>query len=136
MTGVMAHTSDHDVARLQLLIQLLVDSGFPGQRIGVLRNSDRGDGDKQMADLQKAVHDINQQPGNHWHLVPRDIKKDHTIKESFDWLRGDIHALLGAADPFFNNSSADVVGRANAAKYPAIYQWREFAEGGGLMSYG
>jgi putative ABC transport system substrate-binding protein len=136
MTGVMAHTSDHDVARLQLLIQLLVDSGFPGKRIGVLRNSNRGDQNKQMSDLNQAVQDINQQTGSNWVLRPRDIKNDHTIKESFDWLKGDIHALLAAADPFFNNSSADVVGRANAAKYPAIYQWREFVEGGGLMSYG
>ena len=136
MTGVNAHTSDHDVARLKFLIQHLVQIGFNGRRIGVLRNSNRGDHDKQMGDLHQAVHDINQQTGEHWHLVPRDIKIDHTIKESFDWFKGDIRALLVAADPFFNNSRADVVPRANAENYPAIYQWRTFVDAGGLMSYG
>jgi putative tryptophan/tyrosine transport system substrate-binding protein len=136
MTGVNAHTSDHDVARLKFLIQHLVQVGFNGRRIGVLRNSNRGDKDKQMDDLQQAVNDINQQTKDHWHLVPRDIKIDRTIKESFDWFKGDIRALLVAADPFFNNSRADAVSRANAELYPAIYQWRTFVDAGGLMSYG
>jgi hypothetical protein len=50
MTGVNAHTSDHDVARLRLLVQI----GFHGNRIGVLRSSNRGDQDKQMRDLNQA----------------------------------------------------------------------------------
>ena len=132
MTGVNAHTSDHDVARLKLLVQL----GFHGNRIGVLRNSNRGDQDRQMHDLNKAVQDLNQTTGSNWVLRPRDIKIDKTIKESFKWLKGDIHALLVAADPFFNNSRTDVVGGANTDSYPAIYQWSEFVDAGGLMSYG
>jgi putative tryptophan/tyrosine transport system substrate-binding protein len=136
MTGVNAHTSDHDVARLQFLVQLLVQIGFHGQRIGVLRNSNRGDQNKQMGDLNQAVHDINQKTGSNWVLRPRDIKTDHKITESFKWLKGDIHALLVAADPFFNNSRGDVVDGAKAENYPTIYQWREFVDAGGLISYG
>src|SRR6516225_2234063 len=135
MTGVNAHTSDHDVARLKLLVSLVSHISH-GNRIGVLRNSDRGDQNKQMADLNQAVHDINQTTGSNWVLRPRDIKIDKKITESFKWLKGDIHALLVAADSFFNNGRADVVGGANAEKYPAIYQWREFVDAGGLMSYG
>jgi putative ABC transport system substrate-binding protein len=136
MTGVNAHTSDHDVARLKILIEYLVQKGFTGRKIGVLRNSNRGNEHEQLADLQQAVNDINKKTGEHWHLVPRDIKIDRTIKESFDWFKGDIHALLVAADPFFNNSRAPVVSAANAEHYPAIYQWHTFVEAGGLMSYG
>ena len=44
--------------------------------------------------------------------------------------------MLVAADPFFNNIRAEVVAHANAANYPAIYQWRTFVDAGGLMSYG
>src|SRR5262249_33122648 len=65
-----------------------------------------------------------------------DIKIDKTLKEAFAWLKGDIHALLMAADPFFNENRNDLVPRATAEKYPAIFQWRQFADIGGLMSYG
>jgi putative tryptophan/tyrosine transport system substrate-binding protein len=127
-TGVCAHTSDHDVARLKWLIQM----PLPGNRIGVLINSDRGDGNKQIADLRTAAGT----PGHNWTVIPRDIKIDTTLKASFDWLHGDIHALLVAADPVFNENRQDVVNRATDEKYPAIFQWREFVELGGLMSYG
>ena len=59
-----------------------------------------------------------------------------SLKDIFDLFRGDIHGLLVAADPFFNNHRQEVVDRANANGYPAIYQWCEFVELGGLMSYG
>jgi putative ABC transport system substrate-binding protein len=66
----------------------------------------------------------------------RDINGPDTLKDIFDLFRGDIHGLLVAADPFFNNNREEVVDRANANGYPAIYQWCEFVELGGLMSYG
>ena len=56
MTGVNAHTSDHDVARLKILIEYLVQTGFKGRKIGLLRNSHRGNKDQQMADLAEAVN--------------------------------------------------------------------------------
>ena len=127
-TGVCAHTSDHDVARLKWLTQM----PLPGNRIGVLINSDRGDKDKQIADLKNAAGTA----GNNWTLRPRDIKIDKTLKESFNWLHGDIHALVVAADPVFNENRQELVNRATAEKYPAIFQWREFVDLGGLMSYG
>jgi ABC-type uncharacterized transport system substrate-binding protein len=127
MTGVCAHTSDHDVARLKWLIEM----PLPGRRIGVILNSDRGDAQRQIQDLRQAA-------GNNWTLIPRDIKTDHTIDESFRWLHGDIHALLVAADPFFNEKRQDVATIATITeRYPAIFQWREFVDPlGGLMSYG
>ena len=132
MTGVCARTSDHDVARLEWLIKVLLNRTppFNGRRIGVLRNSDRGDHENQMKVLRDAVHETE------WKLVPRDIKIDKKLKESFDWLKDDIHALLVLADPFFNQNRKDAVDRTTFAKYPAIFQWREFVQLGGLMSYG
>ena len=40
------------------------------------------------------------------------------------------------ADSFFNNHRADVVAAAAAKNLPAIYQWKEFVDAGGLISYG
>ena len=45
-------------------------------------------------------------------------------------------ALVIAADAFFNGRSEQLAGLALRHAVPAIYQYREFAAAGGLMSYG
>jgi putative ABC transport system substrate-binding protein len=45
-------------------------------------------------------------------------------------------AILVNPDAFFTARRVKIIGLAAQHKLPAIYAWREFAEDGGLMSYG
>ena len=45
-------------------------------------------------------------------------------------------ALVIGTDTFFNSQSAKLGARTLREALPAIYQYREFAAAGGLMSYG
>jgi putative ABC transport system substrate-binding protein len=45
-------------------------------------------------------------------------------------------ALLVDGDPFFGSRREQLVGLAERYPVPAMYEWREFASAGGLISYG
>jgi putative ABC transport system substrate-binding protein len=47
-----------------------------------------------------------------------------------------VGALIVSADPFFTSHRDQVVALAARHAMPTIYQWRDFAEIGGLVSYG
>jgi putative ABC transport system substrate-binding protein len=126
VTGVDAHSSDCDAARLEWLVKM----PLAGTRIGVLRNPDR-------KDAQNQKHEIDQAARHHKYTTnDKELDDASKIRVTCDQLRGTIDALLVAADPLFNKNYAEVVNAAIDNNYPAIYQWREFVEIGGLMSYG
>jgi ABC-type uncharacterized transport system substrate-binding protein len=130
MTGICARTSELDATRLTLVHELI-----PGStKIGVLANSSRPNYGEQWQALSAAASALGVT------LRPYNVTSEQGISELVSAYRGfkseGIAQVLVTADPLFNNFRQKVVDAARIAKIPTIYQWREFVDVGGLMSYG
>ena len=84
-----------------------------------------------MRDLQEAARTI----GLPLHVLR--ASTDREIDTAFESVaQHRIPALLVASDPFFNQRPDKLVALAARHAVPAIYEIRDFAVAGGLMSYG
>jgi putative ABC transport system substrate-binding protein len=130
LTGMAGMTSELDSARLERLYKVLrATTNKAGRiKIKVPKNKNRPKGNAQYGRLvQKANQDFPEVD-----LDPDDVGSIAEISAHLD--AGNIHGRLVLADSLFNSKREDVVPLyKNKA---VIYQWREFVEIGGLMSYG
>jgi len=126
LTGIAGMTSELDVTRLQLLRELL---GNKSATIGVLTNKNRPRVKEHLQTLESAASEIDV------NLEPMIVEDFAEIAAAFNSFKGEEpDAFLVTADSLFNDLRKKVV--ALPKKKPAIYQWREFADAGGLMSFG
>lgn len=127
ITGTAGLTSELDPKRLELLHQLVPTASI----IGVLANPKRPNVDTQLKDVQVAARGIGRQ------LAILSAGTDRDIDSAFETLvQRRIGALLVTADPFFASRRTQVVTLAARYAVASVYQWREDAAAGGLMSYG
>jgi ABC-type uncharacterized transport system substrate-binding protein len=126
-TGTAGLTSELDPKRLEFLHLAKPTAAV----IGVLVNPNRPGLETQSKELQAAADRLKLR------LEIQKVATDRQLEGAFQVFaskRAD--ALLVTADPFFNNHRAQVLSLSVSGSLPAIYQWREFVTGGGLMSYG
>jgi putative ABC transport system substrate-binding protein len=129
VTGTAGLTTELDAKRLERLGELTPAKG----KIGVLVNANRPDVEAQSRALEDAAHSI---PGDR-EITMHKVRNEKEFDAAFDALAKErIDGLLVTADPLFNFHRKKVVALAAQHRFPAIYQWREFVEDGGLMSYG
>jgi len=128
-TGTAGLTTELDATRLGLLKQLLPN--LSQGTVGVLVNPNRPKFDDQWRALVLAANAMGLTLAD----PPAKAGNARDLHAAFQQLRG-VTALLVTADPFFNSQRKEVLKEAKQLGVPAIYQWREFAEEGGLMSYG
>jgi putative ABC transport system substrate-binding protein len=122
VTGVNVQTADLESKRLQLLSELVRASAS----IGVLINLKNAPAESQEKDVQAAASRLNRQ------VFILNASSERDIDSAFATLiERHAAALLVTGDPFFNSRREQLVALA-----PAIYEWREFALAGGLMTYG
>jgi putative ABC transport system substrate-binding protein len=127
ITGVAALTIELDPKRLELLHQMTSSTG----QFGVLLNPTRPDSQLQLEGIKTAAQSVGRE------LVLAHASTPQQIDTAFaTFVQDSIVALLVAADPYFTSRRTQIVVLAARHGWPAVYQWREFAEAGGLASYG
>ncbi|MGA8750561.1 MAG: ABC transporter substrate-binding protein [Pseudolabrys sp.] len=126
-TGVNFFVTVLEGKRLGLLRALI-----PGiQLITVLFNPDRPTHATEVREVQEAARAIGQQI----HILL--ASSESAINAAFATAT-QLHAgaMLVGSDPFFNSQRDKIIALAARHSIPAIYELREFAQAGGLMSYG
>ena len=100
---------------------------------GALVNPNRPGVEAQSRELQASAQAI----GKPLIIENAGPSPGHDLDAAFAKLAAQkIEALVVTADPFFNFRRKQVIALAARYRIPAIYQWREFVEDGGLVSYG
>jgi putative tryptophan/tyrosine transport system substrate-binding protein len=127
VTGTVQFTTALESKRLGLLREA-VPTADP---IATLVNPTRSVREMQFAELRAA----SKQAGVR--LVELTASAPAEFEPAFATIAEQrVGALLVAADPFFFSRRGDIVALAARYKVPAIYEFRDFPDAGGLMSYG
>ncbi len=127
MTGATFFTALLGAKRLGLLRELAPQADV----IGLLVNENTPQGQQQARDVRDAAQELGLK------LIVLNGGSDEKIDTSFASLASQrIGALLIGADPFFDPRRNQLIALVAQHKVPAIYQFRDYAVAGGLMSYG
>jgi len=127
LTGLTMFSGTLFVKRLELLRELVPATG----KIAVLVNPDNRNAETRLKDVQEAAHAIGQQI----HIVSASSERDFATAFATA-AQQQAAALLVSDDPYFGTRRDQLVALTARHALPAIYSNREFAEAGGLMSYG
>ena len=127
ITGVNLFVAAMESKRLGLLRALIAGV----QLIAVLLNPNRPDHADQMREVQDAARAIGQQINILLASNESDIEAAFATAVQLH-----VGAMLVGADPFFNSRRDKIIALAARHAIPAIYEQREHALAGGLMSYG
>jgi ABC-type uncharacterized transport system substrate-binding protein len=127
LTGVATLNTEVAPKRLQLLHEAVPAA----TAIALLVNPANQNAETLSADLAAAASALRLQS----HVLRASTERDLAVlSETFAQLR--LGALVIANDPFFSDRTAQLAALTVRNRLPAIYTIREFADDGGLMSYG
>jgi putative ABC transport system substrate-binding protein len=132
LTGMAGQTTELDPRRLETLASWPEVGIKKNDKIGVLI------ADKRVKKLEHYKHLEKMAKSLGLSLRPREAATVTDIQNAFSDFGSDkgMTGVVVTADSFFNNHRKEVVEFAAANRLPTIYQWREFVDEGGLLSYG
>ena len=127
LTGIYQFATGLEAKQLGLLHEMVPKATI----IAMLVNPNYSDSENQLREVQEAAASL----GVQLVIVRANVESDFDAAFSTLVQQGG-KALLVCASPFFNIRRQQLVVLAARHALPAIYEWREFATAGGLMSYG
>jgi putative tryptophan/tyrosine transport system substrate-binding protein len=127
ITGVYHFANGLEAKRLGLLHEMVPKAAT----IAVLVNPNYSEAENQLREVQEAAARLGLQ------LVVVHANAESDFDAAFSTVvQQRSGALLVCASPFFNTRREQLVVLAARHALPTIYEWRDFAAAGGLMSYG
>jgi len=127
LTGAYQFAAGLEAKRLGLLHEMVPKA----TTIAVLVNPNYSGAENQLREVQEAAARL----GVQLVIVRANVESDFDAAFS-TLVQQRATALLVCSSPFFNIRRQQLVVLAARHALPAIFEWREFAEAGGLMSYG
>jgi putative ABC transport system substrate-binding protein len=127
VTGVNMFTSDLQAKRLGLLHEMMPKAAV----VGALLNPNNSTAEDQVNVMQESARQLGLR------LVIRNAASDGDLGPAFEgFVRNGVQALVSAADPFLASRREQLVALAAKHRLPAMWEWYDYIEAGGLMSYG
>jgi putative ABC transport system substrate-binding protein len=124
---IVFSTGELDAKRLDLMSQIVLGASL----FGVLVNPKYPPAVNQARELEMAATKIGHA------IFIEEASDDAKLEAAFvALLQKGIGALVVASDPFFDSRRARIIAFATEQRLPAIYQFRDYALDGGLISYG
>ena len=126
-TGITILTATMEPKRLELLRELVPHAST----IGALLDPNFPPYEAQLRDLREAARALGLQ------VQDFRVSDDAAIDKAFETIASQkIGAVTVVAGPFFDTRRDKIVALATRHAVPTMYHFREFAEAGGLISYG
>ena len=125
-TGVNLFGAELGAKRLGLLHDLVPTASV----VGFLLNPNYLTAEAEVKQVEAAARLIGCQ------VLRLKAGSERELDAAFERMRERIGALLVGTDPFFNSRRERIVALAASERIPTMFDQREFAVAGGLMSYG
>ena len=126
VTGLSMQAPDLAGKRIEMLREIL-----PGLRtVAILANIGNPNSMLEMGEAHAAARTIGLD------VVTSEIRRAEDIAPVFEALKGHADVLYVCADPLLTTNRIRINTSALGLRLPTMHGFREFAEAGGLMSYG
>jgi ABC-type uncharacterized transport system substrate-binding protein len=126
VTGLSVQVADLAGKRLEILREVV-----PGlSRVAVMGNAGNPLTVVELGEVQGAARTLGLE------VITSEIRRGEDIAPAFEALNGRADALYVCIDPLVGTHRIRINALAVAARQPTMHASREYAEAGGLMSYG
>jgi putative tryptophan/tyrosine transport system substrate-binding protein len=126
VTGSSVQQTDLASKRLELLRELVP----PLRRVAVLADVGSPNAVLALGEVQTAATTLGLE------IIPFEIRRAEDIAPGFDAIKDRAGALYVVSNPLVSTNRARIHTMAIASRLPALYDFREFVDAGGLISYG